>query len=111
MATAAIPVPPRLIEDMKNGDARNLRLFLLNVKERLDTLSGTTGSLSISVNNIGSSSVSQEDVQDIIGATFVDSSSIDFTYTDATDTMTATITSSYTTARDDFAVAMAIALG
>lgn len=108
---AAVPVPPRLIEDMKNGDARNLRLFLLNVKERLDSLTGTTGSLSVSVTNIGTSSVSQEDVQDIIGSTFADSSSIDFAYDDAADTMTATITTSYTTARDDFAVAMAIALG
>lgn len=38
---AAIPVPPRLIDDLRHGDGRNARLFLENVKERIDAAHAT----------------------------------------------------------------------
>jgi hypothetical protein len=42
---AAIPVPPRIIDDIKTSDARNLKLFLQNVKERLDIAINTNTDL------------------------------------------------------------------
>ena len=47
---AAIPVPPRLLEDFQNGESRNLRLFLQNVKERLDQQQQEIERLRIQVN-------------------------------------------------------------
>lgn len=34
----SVPVPPRLVEDMRDNNARNLKLFLENVRERLNQL-------------------------------------------------------------------------
>lgn len=41
---AAIPIPPRINDDLKNNDGRGLKLFLQSVKERLDALSTATTS-------------------------------------------------------------------
>jgi len=47
---AAIPVPPRIVEDLKKNDGRTLKQFLQNLKERVDELTsaGTTSTSSSS---------------------------------------------------------------
>lgn len=39
---AAIPVPPRIVEDLKKNDGRTLKQFLQNIKERVDELTTAT---------------------------------------------------------------------
>ena len=36
--TAVTPVPPRITQDIQDNGARNLRLFLENVRERLNAI-------------------------------------------------------------------------
>jgi hypothetical protein len=52
---AAVPVPPRITEDVVKGDSRNLRLFLENVRERLKTLESSTGESTTIVSGGGGS--------------------------------------------------------
>lgn len=48
---AVTPVPPRIDQDIKENGARNLRLFLENVRERLNALNGSVTALSSTTNN------------------------------------------------------------
>ena len=51
---AAIPVPPRIVKDIENNDARAIKLFLENVKERLSNIETRLATIEIKLSVVAS---------------------------------------------------------
>lgn len=124
-----IPLIQRILDDFKNGDARQLKLFLQNLYEKVK---GIEENVNVKINNVPSLEPTKntlalrdtdgqmkaqdptedddvvtkgwadseyapgtagdvESAQDAVGSILVDSASVDFTYNDATPSITAAV--------------------